>query len=98
MPRVNSPGRHRRQLALCRNPELATTALCLDALRATGQAQFLAQADPHLRQHLAHHPHIQWHHVLAMNAHIRGESVHPALAIEALKTDRIMDRVLQRKP
>lgn len=48
--------------------------------------------------HIAHHPHIQWHHVLAMNAHIRGESVHPALAIEALKTDRIMDRVLQRKP
>ena len=48
--------------------------------------------------HIAHHPHIQWHHVLGMNAHIRGESVHPALAIEALKTDRIMDRVLQRKP
>ncbi|MFO2463049.1 Gfo/Idh/MocA family oxidoreductase [Pseudomonas sp. 15FMM2] len=47
---------------------------------------------------IANHPHIQWHHVLGMNAHIRGESVHPALAIEALKTDRIMDRVLQRKP
>ncbi|NWE41599.1 Gfo/Idh/MocA family oxidoreductase [Pseudomonas yamanorum] len=44
------------------------------------------------------HAHIQWHHVLAMNAHIRGESKHPALAIEALKTDRVMDRVLQRNP
>ncbi|NBF12522.1 Gfo/Idh/MocA family protein [Pseudomonas sp. Fl4BN1] len=43
-----------------------------------------------------HHPHIQWHHVLGMNAHIRGEGQHPALASEALKTDRIMDRILQR--
>jgi 1,5-anhydro-D-fructose reductase (1,5-anhydro-D-mannitol-forming) len=42
------------------------------------------------------HAHIQWHHVLAMNAHIRGEAKHPSLAIEALKTDRILDKVLQR--
>lgn len=44
------------------------------------------------------HAHIQWHHVLAMNAHIRGEAEHPSLAIEALKTDRILDKVLQRNP
>jgi len=44
------------------------------------------------------HPHIQWHHVVAMNAHIRGEAEHPSLAIEALKTDRILDKVLQRNP
>ncbi|AZF05218.1 Gfo/Idh/MocA family protein [Pseudomonas sp. R5-89-07] len=42
------------------------------------------------------HTHIQWHHVLAMNAHIRGDAKHPSLAIEALKTDRILDKVLQR--
>ncbi|KAA0945848.1 MULTISPECIES: Gfo/Idh/MocA family oxidoreductase [unclassified Pseudomonas] len=42
------------------------------------------------------HAHIQWHHVLGMNAHIRGEAQHPAVAIEALKTDRIMDRILGR--
>lgn len=41
---------------------------------------------------------IQWHHVAAMNAHIRGERQHPALASEALKTDRILDRILQRTP
>jgi hypothetical protein len=40
----------------------------------------------------------QWHHVLAMNAHIRGEAEHPSQAIEALKTDRILDKVLQRNP
>jgi 1,5-anhydro-D-fructose reductase (1,5-anhydro-D-mannitol-forming) len=44
------------------------------------------------------HTHIQWHHVLGMNAHIRGDAEHPALAIEALKTDRILDKVLQRNP
>ena len=44
------------------------------------------------------HAHIQWHHVLAMNAHIRGEAEHPSQAIEALKTDRILDKVLQRNP
>ncbi len=44
------------------------------------------------------HTHIQWHHVVAMNAHIRGEAEHPSLAIEALKTDRILDKVLQRNP
>jgi len=44
------------------------------------------------------HAHIQWHHVVAMNAHIRGEAEHPSLAIEALKTDRILDKVLQRNP
>jgi len=44
------------------------------------------------------HTHIQWHHVLGMNAHIRGEAEHPSLAIEALKTDRILDKVLQRNP
>jgi len=47
---------------------------------------------------IPNHAHIQRHHVLGMNAHIRGESVHPALAIEALKTDRIMDPALQRNP
>ena len=40
--------------------------------------------------------HIQWHHVQGMNAHIRGQIRHPALASEALKTDRVMDRILQR--
>ena len=44
------------------------------------------------------HAHIQWHHVLAMNAHIRGEAEHPSQAIEALKTDLILDKVLQRNP
>ncbi|HCT07640.1 MAG TPA: oxidoreductase, partial [Pseudomonas sp.] len=44
------------------------------------------------------HMHIQWHHVLGMNAHIRGEAEHPSLAIEALKTDKILDRVLLRNP
>ena len=46
---------------------------------------------------IPHHPeHIQWHHVLGMNAHIRGESQHPAIAEQALKTDWVMDRILQR--
>ena len=42
------------------------------------------------------HTHIQWHHVLNMNAHIRGEAEHPSLGIEALKTDIILDKVLHR--
>jgi hypothetical protein len=33
-----------------------------------------------------------------MNAHIRGEAEHPSLALEALKTDRVLDKVLQRNP
>jgi len=33
-----------------------------------------------------------------MNAHIRGDAEHPSLGIEALKTDRILDKVLQRNP
>jgi hypothetical protein len=33
-----------------------------------------------------------------MNAHICGEAEHPSLAIEALKTDRILDKVLLRNP
>lgn len=41
-------------------------------------------------------PHIQWFHVLGMNAHIRGEARHPALASEALKTDWVMDSILGR--
>lgn len=57
-------------------------------LRLEGaMSETLEVANPH---------HIQWHHVEAMNAHIRGDLVHPSLAIEALKTDRIMDRILQR--
>jgi hypothetical protein len=44
------------------------------------------------------HEHIQWHHVQAMNAHIRGDAEHPSVAIEALKTDRILDKVLLRNP
>ncbi|MBY8950884.1 Gfo/Idh/MocA family oxidoreductase [Pseudomonas carnis] len=42
------------------------------------------------------HIHIQWHHVMNMNAHIRGEAEHPSLGIEALKTDIILDKVLHR--
>jgi hypothetical protein len=45
---------------------------------------------------IEHHAHIQWHHVLGMNAHIRGEAQHPAVAGEALKTDWVMDQVLKR--
>ncbi|MNV89590.1 hypothetical protein D3C71_1838990 [compost metagenome] len=46
--------------------------------------------------HIAHHEHIQWHHVLGMNAHIRGESQHAATADQALKTDWVMDLILKR--
>ncbi|MNL37677.1 hypothetical protein D3C87_1598370 [compost metagenome] len=54
------------------------------------------EADEHLSLHIEHHHHIQWHHVLGMNAHIRGESRHPAVAEEALKTDWVMDQILKR--
>ncbi|MGE8185928.1 Gfo/Idh/MocA family protein [Pseudomonas sp. NPDC086278] len=49
-----------------------------------------------LSLHIDHHEHIQWHHVLGMNAHIRGEAQHPALAAQALKTDWVMDQILKR--
>ncbi|WLG82729.1 Gfo/Idh/MocA family oxidoreductase [Pseudomonas cucumis] len=54
------------------------------------------EADEHLSLHIEHHEHIQWHHVLGMNAHIRGEAQHPALAEQALKTDWVMDQILKR--
>ncbi|MDQ0124234.1 putative dehydrogenase [Pseudomonas lini] len=54
------------------------------------------EADEHLSLHIEHHQHIQWHHVMGMNAHIRGEARHPAVAEEALKTDWVMDRILKR--
>jgi predicted dehydrogenase len=53
-------------------------------------------ADEQLSLHIEHPEHIQWHHVLGMNAHIRGESRYPALAEEALKTDWVMDQILKR--
>ena len=53
-------------------------------------------ADENLSLNIENHQHIQWHHVLGMNAHIRGESQHPALATEALKTDWVMDQILNR--
>ncbi|NUU36100.1 Gfo/Idh/MocA family protein [Pseudomonas sp. C2B4] len=53
-------------------------------------------ADEHLSLTIEHHEHIQWHHVLGMNAHIRGEARHPAVAEEALKTDWVMDQILKR--
>jgi hypothetical protein len=31
-----------------------------------------------------------------MNAHIRGEAQHPAVAEQALKTDWVMDQILKR--
>ena len=55
------------------------------------------EAEEHLSVHIDHHPHIQWHHVLGMNAHIRGESQHPAVAEQALKTDWVMDQILKRR-
>jgi 1,5-anhydro-D-fructose reductase (1,5-anhydro-D-mannitol-forming) len=54
------------------------------------------QADEHLSLNIEHHASIQWHHVLGMNAHIRGEAQHPAVAGEALKTDWVMDQILNR--
>ncbi|WP_085695118.1 MULTISPECIES: Gfo/Idh/MocA family protein [unclassified Pseudomonas] len=53
-------------------------------------------ADEYVSLHISHHEHIQWHHVLGMNAHIRGQAQHPAVAAEALKTDWVMDRILKR--
>jgi predicted dehydrogenase len=54
------------------------------------------EADEHLSLHIEHHEHIQWPHVLGMNAHIRGEAQHPALAEQAMKTDWVMDQILKR--
>jgi predicted dehydrogenase len=54
------------------------------------------EADEHLSLHIEHHEHIQWHHVQGMNAHIRGEAQHPAVAEQALKTDWVMDQILKR--
>ncbi|QAY86627.1 Gfo/Idh/MocA family protein [Pseudomonas arsenicoxydans] len=54
------------------------------------------EADENLSLHIDHHEHIQWHHVLGMNAHIRGEAQHPAVAGQALKTDWVMDQILGR--
>jgi len=53
-------------------------------------------ADEHLSLNIEHHAHIQWHHVLGMNAHIRGAAQHPAVAEQALKTDWVMDQILKR--
>jgi predicted dehydrogenase len=54
-------------------------------------------ADQQLSLQIANPEHIQWHHVLGMNAHIRGEVRHPAVAAQALKTDWVMDRILGRE-
>lgn len=54
------------------------------------------EADENLSLHIDNHEHIQWHHVLGMNAHIRGEAQHPAVAEQALKTDWVMDQILKR--
>ncbi|WP_077046131.1 Gfo/Idh/MocA family protein [Pseudomonas sp. KK4] len=54
-------------------------------------------ADEHLSLTIGNHEHIQWHHVLGMNAHIRGEAQHPAVAEQALKTDWVMDQILNRR-
>jgi predicted dehydrogenase len=54
------------------------------------------ETDETLSLHIDNHEHIQWHHVLGMNAHIRGEAQHPAVAEQALKTDWVMDQILKR--
>jgi predicted dehydrogenase len=54
------------------------------------------EADETLSLHIENHEHIQWHHVLGMNAHIRGEVQHPAVAEQAVKTDWVMDQILKR--
>ena len=54
------------------------------------------EADENVSLHIENHEHIQWHHVLGMNAHIRGEAQHPAVAEQALKTDWVMDQILKR--
>jgi 1,5-anhydro-D-fructose reductase (1,5-anhydro-D-mannitol-forming) len=53
-------------------------------------------ADESISLEIPHHEHIQWHHVMGMNAHIRGDSQHPAVAEQALKTDWVMDQILKR--
>jgi hypothetical protein len=53
-------------------------------------------ADEVVSLDIPHHENIQWHHVLGMNAHIRGDSPHPAVAEQALKTDWVMDQILKR--
>ena len=54
------------------------------------------RADEHISLEIAHPEHIQWHHVLGMNAHIRGDSIYPAVAEQAVKTDWVMDQILNR--
>ncbi|HCS43006.1 MAG TPA: oxidoreductase [Pseudomonas sp.] len=54
------------------------------------------EADEDLSLHIENHQHIQWHHVLGMNAHVRGDAQHPAVAEQALKADWIMDQILKR--
>lgn len=54
------------------------------------------EAAEFLSLNIDNHQHIQWHHVLGMNAHIRGEAQHPAVAEQALKTDWVMDQILKR--
>lgn len=55
------------------------------------------EANETISLHIENHQHIQWHHVLGMNAHIRGEAEHPAVAEHALKTDWVMDQILKRQ-
>lgn len=55
------------------------------------------EAEEHLSVQIDNHPHIQWHHVLVMNADVSGESQHPAVAEQALKTDWVMDQILKRR-
>jgi 1,5-anhydro-D-fructose reductase (1,5-anhydro-D-mannitol-forming) len=54
------------------------------------------EAEQSISLQIEHPEHIQWHHVLGMNAHIRGEAEHPAVAAQAMKTDWVMDRILNR--
>jgi predicted dehydrogenase len=54
------------------------------------------EAEKNLSEYIEHPEHIQWYHVLGMNAHIRGEHPYAALACEALKTDWVMDQILGR--
>ncbi|AYN94749.1 gfo/Idh/MocA family oxidoreductase [Pseudomonas sp. LTJR-52] len=53
-------------------------------------------AEETVSEYIQHPEHIQWYHVLGMNAHIRGERDYAALAREAVKTDRVMDQILGR--
>ncbi|MDD0977489.1 Gfo/Idh/MocA family protein [Pseudomonas fontis] len=54
------------------------------------------EADEQLTLQIDNPDPIQLHHVLGMNAHIRGDGEHPATAAQALKTDWVMDRILGR--